>query len=73
MAFKSKERDEGLNIIIVGCGKVGIAILRQLCKEGHDITIVDKNQQISTMLWELWEMAQATVYRWKRELKMLIL
>ena len=45
MAFKSKERDEGLNIIIVGCGKVGIAILRQLCKEGHDITIVDKNQQ----------------------------
>ena len=26
MAFKSKERDEGLNIIIVGCGKVGIAI-----------------------------------------------
>ena len=33
----------GLNIIIVGCGKVGIALFEQLSKEGHDITIVDKN------------------------------
>lgn len=33
----------GLNIIIVGCGKVGIALIEQLCKEGHDITIIDRN------------------------------
>lgn len=35
----------GLNIIIVGCGKVGSALVEQLVKEGHDITIIDKNPQ----------------------------
>ena len=32
----------GLNII-VGCGKVGMTLIEQLSKEGHDITIIDKN------------------------------
>lgn len=34
---------KGLNIIIVGCGKVGITLVEQLTKEGHDITIIDSN------------------------------
>ena len=34
---------QGLNIIIVGCGKVGMTLIEQLSKEGHDITIIDKN------------------------------
>ena len=33
----------GLNIIIVVCGKVGMTLIEQLSKEGHDITIIDKN------------------------------
>ena len=33
----------GLYIIIVGCGKVGMTLIEQLSKEGHDITIIDKN------------------------------
>ncbi len=33
----------GLHIIIVGCGKVGETLVEQLCKEGHDITVIDKN------------------------------
>lgn len=44
---------QGLNIIIVGCGKVGITLIEQLSKEGHDITIIDKNssrvQEISSL------------------------
>lgn len=36
---------KGLNIIIVGCGKVGATLIEQLTKEGHDITIIDKNAQ----------------------------
>ena len=36
---------EGLHIIIVGCGKVGATLVEQLSKEGHDITIIDKNAQ----------------------------
>lgn len=43
----------GLNIIIVGCGKVGMTLIEQLSKEGHDITIIDKNaakvQQMSNL------------------------
>ena len=36
---------QGLRIIIVGCGKVGRTLVEQLGKEGHDITIVDKNRE----------------------------
>ena len=31
-----------MKIIIVGCGKVGTTLAKQLCKEGHDITVIDK-------------------------------
>ena len=44
--FKTKHSDtKGLNIIIVGCGKVGTTLIEQLVKEGHDITIIDKNSE----------------------------
>lgn len=46
--FKAKTPEpvkQGLNIIIVGCGKVGSTLIEQLCREGHDITIIDQNQQ----------------------------
>jgi len=36
---------QGLRILIVGCGKVGRTLIAQLSKEGHDITIIDKNAQ----------------------------
>ncbi|MGN0531702.1 MAG: Trk system potassium transporter TrkA [Eubacterium sp.] len=39
----SKEKTKGLNIIIVGCGKVGAAIVEQLAREGHDITVIDRD------------------------------
>lgn len=35
----------GLNIIIVGCGKVGTTLAEQLTAEGHDVTVIDKNPQ----------------------------
>lgn len=34
---------QGLNIIIIGCGKVGRTLIDQLCQEGHDITVIDKD------------------------------
>ncbi|MBQ8281542.1 MAG: Trk system potassium transporter TrkA [Lachnospiraceae bacterium] len=42
MLRKSSQK-HGLNIIIVGCGKVGTTLVEQLIKEGHDITIIDKD------------------------------
>ena len=41
----NKNKTNGLRIIIVGCGKVGITLTEQLSKEGHDITIIDKNPE----------------------------
>lgn len=46
---------KGLNIIIAGCGKVGIALIEQLSKEGHDITIIDKNPQKILALTNLYD------------------
>lgn len=40
---KKHQNSQGLNIIIVGCGKVGSTLAEQLAKEGHDITVIDKN------------------------------
>ncbi len=34
-----------MNIIVVGCGRVGRTIARQLEKEGHSITVIDKDIQ----------------------------
>ncbi len=42
---KQKNAPKGLRIIIVGCGKVGVTLVEQLSREGHDITIIDKNME----------------------------
>jgi len=43
--FKNHIKEKkGLNIIIVGAGKVGSTLVEQLSKEGNDITIIDKNK-----------------------------
>ncbi len=35
-----------LNIILVGCGNVGITLVERLSEEGHYITIIDKDAEI---------------------------
>lgn len=40
---KKNPHSGGLNIMIVGCGKVGMTLVDRLSKEGHDISVVDKN------------------------------
>ena len=34
-----------MNIIVVGCGKVGLTLAEQLSKENHNITIIDHNER----------------------------
>ena len=40
-----------MNIIIVGCGKVGWTLAEQLCNEEHQVVVIDTNsdkiQQLS--------------------------
>ena len=38
-----RTRPAGLKIIIVGAGKVGTTLVGQLSREGHDVTIIDKD------------------------------
>lgn len=33
-----------MNIIIIGCGKVGLTLAEQLCQENHAVTLVDLDQ-----------------------------
>ena len=35
-----------MKIIIIGCGKVGTSVIKQLSQEKHDIAIVDKNTEL---------------------------
>ena len=35
-----------MNIIIVGCGKVGSTLAKQLSNEGHNISIIDTNERV---------------------------
>jgi len=35
-----------MKIVIVGCGKVGEALVEQLTKEGHDIIVIDSNSAL---------------------------
>lgn len=51
----SKSIKKGLNILIIGCGKVGRTLVDQLCQEGHDITVVDKNSRKIEELTNLYD------------------
>ena len=53
--FGHNNDKDGLNIIIVGCGKVGRALVEQLSKEGHYITIIDKNPEKIQNLTNLYD------------------
>ena len=39
-------KNKGLSIIIVGCGKVGVTLVEQLSREGHDITVIDRDRAL---------------------------
>jgi len=44
-----------LKIIIVGCGKVGSTLVERLTQEGHDISIIDKDQDAVQTLTGLYD------------------
>ena len=55
MAKDRKQGKRGLNIIIVGCGKVGASLTEQLYKEGHDITLVDRSSERLQVLTDMYD------------------
>ena len=47
--------NDTLKIIIVGCGKVGATLVEQLSQEGHDITVIDLNQDCISNLSDTYD------------------
>ena len=35
-----------MKIIVIGCGKVGSALARQLSEESHDVSVIDRNPEV---------------------------
>ena len=44
-----------MKIIVVGCGKIGRAIIETLSSEGHDITAVDNNMEVLNDVTNLYD------------------
>ena len=44
-----------MNIIIVGCGKIGCAIVSDLVNEGHDITVIDNSADVITEITNIYD------------------
>ena len=44
-----------MNIIIVGCGKIGISALESLLSEGHDITVIEKNESVLREVTDIYD------------------
>lgn len=61
MGIRSRKNTvKGLQIIIVGCGKVGRTLVEQLSKEGHDITIVDRDAEKVQTISSLYDVMGVT-------------
>ncbi len=44
-----------MNIMVVGCGKIGKAIVENLVTEGHDITAVDNNSYVVEKIVDIYD------------------
>ncbi len=55
MAFKRKRTVNRLRIIIVGCGKVGRALVERLSKEGHELVLVDERAEVISEMTNLYD------------------
>ena len=43
-----------MNVLVIGCGRVGSAIALQLERDGWDVTVVDENEEALGRLGEAW-------------------
>ena len=34
-----------MNILVIGCGRVGAALAITLDRKGHDVSVIDRNQE----------------------------
>ena len=44
-----------MNIIIAGCGKIGSTILESLVQEGHNITALDRDEEVINQITNVYD------------------
>lgn len=44
-----------MNIIVVGCGKIGTTVVSTLVAEGHDVTVLDKKAQVISEITNIYD------------------
>ena len=44
-----------MNIIVVGCGKIGRATISSLVSEGHDVTAIDNDESVLTEISNIYD------------------
>ena len=45
MKTVKSDKQRGLNIVIIGCGKVGTSLVEKLSRENHNITVIDRDPE----------------------------
>ncbi len=48
-----------MKIIVVGCGKIGIALIESLVSEGHNVVAVDRSPEVLTELTNIYDVISA--------------
>ncbi len=54
---KRREKTKRLQIIIVGCGKVGSTLVERLTADNHDITVIDQNPSEIQLITDHYDVA----------------
>ena len=44
-----------MNIIVVGCGKIGTSIISRLVNEGHDVTVIDSDSDVIAEITNIYD------------------
>lgn len=44
-----------MNIVVIGCGKIGTSVVSSLVSEGHDVVVVDTNPDIITEVTNIYD------------------
>lgn len=44
-----------MNILVIGCGKIGTSVISSLVAEGHDVVAIDKDPDIISEITNIYD------------------
>ena len=55
-----------MNIIVVGCGKIGSTLVESLSAEGHDVVALEKDAHVLEQITNMYDV-MPTVRPWRKQ------